>query len=264
MAEDFTSFAAPTNINMQGHVGTVEYGGGPSNRVVRFYTRSVRNAAKSNETGRPFFEDKVYVIVHPPGERLNIVDRPATHDDAKLWPVQWAQFQQSREQIPEGTPIDMLYPDRPSIASMLKAHGVHTVEQCSELSGPAIDNIGMGAQQYCNDASKYLQMAQKGVGANVLRKELEQRDQQIRGLEHTIQLLRQEIDSVRLNANTMDKAQLQGMIAQAMERPVHMPSKSFDADTAMINATHPTADIVREQQKKAETQRRRERKRLSV
>lgn len=153
-------FASHTGINWQGNVGVVEYGN-DRNMIAMFYVKSVLVPAKSNEHGRPYHEDQVFVRIHPPGERLNIVDRPVKDSDKRRWPIQWAQFQQNQEQHPEGTPVDLLYPAHPSVAATLRANGVFTIEQCAELSGPAIDSIGMGAQRYSNDAKKYLELANR-------------------------------------------------------------------------------------------------------
>src|SRR5258708_25769374 len=79
------------------------------NNVAMFYNKAVNNPAKSAEQGRPVYENRVFVRIAPPGERLNIVDRPLQENDKHRYPIQWAQFQQNREQLPEGTPIDLLY-----------------------------------------------------------------------------------------------------------------------------------------------------------
>src|SRR5438045_2741613 len=150
-------FLPASGIDWQGEVGLVKYGN--DQQVVIFYNNSVPNPQKSKEVGRPYNEDKVYIRMHPPGERLNIIDRPANSTDARRFPLQWSQFQQNKEQTVAGTPISLLYPEHPSIGANLRACGVHTIEQCGELSGSAIDQIGMGAQQHCNNAKKYLESA---------------------------------------------------------------------------------------------------------
>jgi len=210
MSDDF---ASPTGIDWNGKVGVVKYGSG-DNMVAMFYTRPQHNPAKSTAEGRPIYDDVTYVRIHPPGERLNIVDRPATRQDQQRYAIQWAQFSQNQQQIPEGTPIDLLYPNQPSVGAMLRASGVFTVEQCAELSGPAIDSIGMGAQRYSNDAQKYLQASAKGVKASVLKAELDERDSQIRTLTHTVEMLTAEVQQLRENAlNSVGMAQVQQLIA---------------------------------------------------
>src|SRR6188768_3334059 len=135
-----TGFASPTGIDWRGDIGIVQY---DKTMVVMFYNKAQHNPAKSAAAGRPQYDDVVYVRIHPPGERLNIVDRPADETHRRKYPVQWAQFQQQRQQIPEGTPIGLLFPETPSVEAALRATGIHTIEQCAELSAHAIENIGI-------------------------------------------------------------------------------------------------------------------------
>lgn len=251
-------FASHTGIRWQGNTGVVEYGGGDRNMVAIFYTKPLHNPAKSNEQGRPIYEDSVFVRIHPPGERLNIVDRPATTQDQRRFPAQWMQFKENREQIPEGTPIDLLYQDKPSVAAMLRAHGVHTIEQCAELSAPAIENIGMGAQQYCNDAAKYLKMSAKGVTASQFRAEMEEKDREIASLKHTIQLQAGQLEKLmQSQAASPTLEQVQQLLSGIQGRPLHpagapkQMAPQFDASTAQINANSPTTQISRQKRARA-------------
>ncbi len=244
MAEEATPFISPTGIEWQGNTGTVQYGGGDRSMVVMFYNKAIHHAGKSLEAGRPVFEDRVYVRIHPPGERLNIIDRPADPSHRQRWPQQWAQFQQQKQQTPDGTPIDMLYPDQPSVAAMLRANGVHTVEACAELSAHAIENIGMGTQRYVNDADRYLKAANKGVGGAQFRKELADRDQQIKILTGQVESLKAQVDKMlraRLDAPTL--ADLNRIHQQNMGRPGHVLGESFDPQMEQLNATHGSAAI---------------------
>lgn len=240
-----SDFNTHTNINWRGDVGVVEYGGGTKGQIAIFYHRAVHDPKKSLEAGRPVFVDQVYVRVAPPGERLNVVDRPATGSDAKNWPIQWAQFQQNNEQVPEGTPIDQLFADKPAVVATLRANNVFTVEQCAELSGNAIDNIGMGAQSWCNAAQKYMEQANKGVAIVHFRKEMEEKESQIRVLNQQIEMLKSEVHSLRENKKTdsLNLEEVQKLIANAMGRP-QMPvaggniGNNFDVSTAQINAVN--------------------------
>jgi hypothetical protein len=247
-----SDFASHTNINWQGNVGTVEYGGGDRTMVVMFYNRPVHSPAKSQEAGSPIYEDQIYVRIHPPGERLSIVDRPATDQDRRRWPMQWGQFKDNRKQVPEGTPIDLLYPEQPSVGAMMRASGVHTIEQCAELSGNAIETIGMGAQSYVNAAKKYLEAANKGVGASQMRHELEQRDSEIRTLKHQIDMLKQHLAKVEENnSQRVDLGTIQALLAQAQGRPQFPDQKQlpnqFDVQSAQINAVHTTKEVAQKQ-----------------
>lgn len=255
-------FQTHNGIKWDGHVGTVQYGGGDSSMVVMFYTRPVVNPAMSNEVGRPYFDDKVYVRIHPPGERLNIIDRLASASDKQRFPIQYQQFTQNAPQISNGTPIDLLFPASPAQGAALKASGVHTIEQCAKLSAHAIESIGMGAQQWCNDAQRYLEVADKGVKSSQLKAALDAKDREIHALNHKVDLLETELNSLRDTAmNAVSMKDVQQMIAQqggGGKRAVFAPGKqlspTFDAQTAQINGTHATRDLAKAKPKAKKAQ----------
>jgi hypothetical protein len=185
---------AIANINWNGHHGIVEYKSGDP--LVLFYTRSVHNPVKSAAAGTRIFEDHVYVKIQHPGDNLQVNDRPVRQDDKMRWPQQWAAFQANRSQIPDGTPIDLLFPNHPHVADNLRGLGVHTIEQCSNLSATAMDAIGMGAQDYVNAATDYLDMANKGVNFHNFKRQLEERDSKIRVLEGQLAQMQQTINTI--------------------------------------------------------------------
>lgn len=244
-------FINHTSIQKQGDWGgIVQYGPGDSGMVVMFYLHPVHNPAKSVEAGAPQFDDIVFVRIHPPGERLNIIDRRATDQDRRRFPMQWAAYQQNKPQTNNGTPIDMLFPAQPSIAAALKASGVHTIEQCSELSAHAIESIGMGCQTWVNDAVRYMEVANKGVKHSQLKALMEERDRENGHLKHKIELLEAELHLLReATANAVTAKDVQQMIAniggKQGQRPQFAPGRQqpFDAQTAQIAATHVTKDL---------------------
>jgi hypothetical protein len=262
---DMTEFSGHTDIAWQGNVGIARYGKEP---VVIFYNDSVPNPAKSREANRPVYEDQVFVKIYQPGEeRYNIVVKPATADVVRQWPRQWAAFQQNKTHIPDGTPVDLIYPEKPSIARTLKAHGVYTMEQLVDLSGAAIDNIGMGCQGWINEAEKFLKVAQKGVGLAQYRKEMEDLKSENRTLQHKIDLLTAEVERMRSQpagagalTPEMIIAAVQGLAGRpqhpggpAMVGPDHSRAAPYDAATAQINATSPSNELARQRRgKKAE------------
>lgn len=247
-----SDFYQHTNFNWKGSVGIAQDANDDSN-IVLFYYRPMHNPAKSKEAGAPIFEDTVYVRYHPPAEKYNINDRPATQEHTRRWPRQWAQFQQNKAQTNEGIPIDLLYPEKPAIAATLRASGVHTVEQLAKCEGTALDAIGMGAQQWITYARRFMEDANKGVKSSQLRIELEERDSQIRVLTQTVDQLKAEIARMQASgmgggAPQLTMEQVLAAVAQQMQRPEfppagNAPGKAFDVATAQINAVHPTHEI---------------------
>lgn len=225
------SFASHTAIDWKGHVGVVQYGD-DSRTIAMFYNRSVHNPIKSERAGTPIHDDVDYVRIHQPGERLNIIDRPVTQADKNRFPRQWADYVGNREQIPDGTPIDLLFPAHPNVGANLRGIGVHTIEQCAELSGHAMDVIGMGAQEYVNRAKEYLENANKGVGLHKLHKELDERDSKIRVLEAQIGSLKGQLDMLlssvqSANANPLAPRVIPPALATAVEAPANTAPHSY-------------------------------------
>jgi hypothetical protein len=201
MAE-MTTFKSPTNIRMApgGSHGLAEYGS-DDNLLVCFYNRPVNDSLRSVEEGRPIYKDVIHVRIQQPGEMLNIIDRPVVDNDKRRFLRQWTAFVHDRTQVPEGTPIDHLFPNHPAVAENLRGYGVYTVEQCSKLSASAIDTIGRGGQEYVNRANKYLEQATTGKSFHIIQKELDDEKQKNRIMEQQIAQLKSQVDALSMKFN---------------------------------------------------------------
>lgn len=236
MSGDFNA----TGVRWAGQgYGMVEFGRDDQMMVI-FYTRAVENEAKSREMGRKICEDRNFVKIFTPGERLNQVDRPVQDTDKQRWPRQWADFVHKRTQVPDGTPIDLLFPNHPAIAENLKAMGIYTIEQQANLSANGIDSIGLGGQEYVNKAKAYIKSSEKGLGFNKLQAELATRDQQIKILQGQVMAQKRQIDDM-----------MQKMLNPALHSnsPPWVPG--YDAQTERINATQVTNEIASQAKKRA-------------
>ncbi len=220
----------PTGIDWHGGggTGTVRWGE-DSNLLVMFYNRSVHVAT---EEGRPIHKDAIYVKIQHPGEILNVIDRPVNDDDKRRFQRQWSNFVHDRTQVPDGTPIDLLFPNHPAVADNLRGFGVFTVEQCEALSATAIDTIGRGAQEYKSRAARYLEMANKGQSFHMLQKQIESKDQEVRILQQTVNSLRSQLENLTIKLTDPVRASLQ---------PPHMAN--VDVQSERINANSPTREL---------------------
>jgi hypothetical protein len=262
---DFNDLPSPTGIDPR--TGMVRYGE-DRNMFVVFYQRSVEDPIASKQAGRRICKGGTYIKIQPPGERLTVIDRPVTEDDKRRWPSQWQHFERNHEgALVEGTPIDLLYPDHPEVADMLRGSAVHTIEQCAALSGLAIESIGMGAQEYVNRAKKYLEHSAKGVAFHQHSKDLAERDQKIRLLENSVRLLQDTVDKLQgmLNRSTspflnqavpmqtMDPRQPVTGAVQGVPIPGRNPDGLYDVQSMQIAASHPTNEIAqRKNQERSE------------
>lgn len=234
MSFEVTPFARPTGIEWSGAdraYGQVKFGD-DSQTVVLFYTKSVFNAAKSAEKGSRQYENQIWVRIHPPGEKLNIIDREVQDSDKNRYPAQWNAFLQQRTQIPEGTPIDLLFPNNPAIADNLRAFGVHTIQQCAKLSANALDTIGMGSQEYKNMANQYLENATSGNAFLQLRAENENLRQQIQIKDRQFADLKARMDDLEHRIKNPNVNSIQ---------PDWVPG--YDAQAERLNSNHPSQEM---------------------
>jgi len=206
-----------------------------TNVLVMFYNRSVEIPAKSAQLGRRYCENQIYVKIQHPGETNNIIDRPVRDEDKVRYASHWRAFVMNRTQVPEGTPIDLLFPNNPAFAENLRAMGIYTIEQCSELSAIAIENIGRGGQEAVNRAKQYLANAQKGVGFHEWKKKEEEWAAHTRRLENQIAELTSKLNAVLMKDREPEKHSLS---------PPFIPG--YDAQTERINANHITHDLAKQ------------------
>ena len=221
---EFTEFAPlrfdAAAIERQGW-GMANSGPTDDKLIVGFYRKSILNGAKSRAEGKPVYESRDYVKIQHPGETLNVVDRPAHDGDRQRWPQKWDQYQRGVTQIPEGVPLNQLFPDKPHIVDLMRGYNIHTVEQLENLSGDAISTVGMGCQEWVNAAKRYMERVNKGVNHHQFEKALSDRDQEIR-------LLKRQLEEVTALVRSQPR--------QAPTEPQFQPS--FDAQTSQINSVH--------------------------
>lgn len=208
-----------------------------SNLVVLFYVKSVVNEKLSMERNYPVNENVTFVKMHPPGERLNIIDRPAHQGDKNRFPEHWKKFVEKVEQVPEGAPVALLFPNNPATADMLVSLGIYTIEQLANLSAHAMDTVGMGSQEYKTRALAFLDSAKSGANFHKIQKALEESNSKNRVLEQKLALMQKQIDLLVAR----DRVDLQPDVP------------NYDGTADRINNTHPSKEMAAKRGRKAVT-----------
>ena len=169
-------------------------------KSVNFYQKAVHDPEESKRRGRPWSKSTTYVRIQEPGEK-DYVDRPVAEDDIakSYWPRQWEQFLRKQEQVPQGTPVECLFPESPEIAANLHSIAIHTIQQLAGLTAHGMQTVGMGAQQWQDRAKQFLAAANGGVGMHRLNAENEK-------LKNAVEVLQ--------NQNAMMKGQLDLLMAE--------------------------------------------------
>jgi hypothetical protein len=125
-----------------------------------------------------------------------------------------------------------LFPNHPAVADNLRGFGVFTIEQCDGLSANAMDTIGRGAQEYKSRANRYLEMANKGQSFHILQTKIDEKDQELRIMQQTVNSLKQQLESLTLRVTDPVRGSLQ---------PPQMAN--VDVQAERINANSPTREL---------------------
>lgn len=145
---------------------------GDDRLVVVFKMVPVKNEAKSEEAGRPIFDDVEHCEIRPPGSRDTKVhpatepSHKATEDDfsteeywvtyAERFPRQFRQFREQQSQTVSGTPLNQAKFMTPGKVSEMRALNIYTVEQLAEVDGQELKNLGAGGRDLKNRAQEYI------------------------------------------------------------------------------------------------------------
>lgn len=153
---------------------------------VEFYTDAVELKYRSEEEGRPIFEDRAHVRITVPGDQTNQIERVATEADKQKYPKAWERFQRSEAGAQTGTPLEQWPQITRSQLKEAKYFEVHTVEQMSQLSDSHITRLGMGFQELRSKAQAYLQAAAGTANATKEAAEKERMQREIDDLKAMI------------------------------------------------------------------------------
>lgn len=169
---------------------------GDKRLMVHFYKRPVHNQFKSNEEGRPIYDEKVYVRIIVPGDKHNIVDTPATREHTQVrFAEQYAKFMRNEEQVVSGTPLKIWPPLSITQVAELNALNITTVEQLATLP----DNLAqqfMGFNGLRVKAQLFLDAAKDGAASSKLIAELAERDTKINVMEANMAALTEQLNKL--------------------------------------------------------------------
>lgn len=132
---------------------------------VEFYIESVQRAFKSEEAGRPIFEDVEFIKILIPGDKNYSVEREANKADFDRFPLEYARFKNGMKEAEQaiGTPLSQWPAMSRSMAKEFNAMNVFTVEQLAGMSDQGKQAFGMGALEWSVKAKAYLDAAGGGA-----------------------------------------------------------------------------------------------------
>jgi hypothetical protein len=152
--------------------------------AVQFYYDAVQNEFKSNQEGRPIFDQVAMIRIFTPGSRDVFVTKVTQHYRDRF-PQQWQKFETSNEEAVDGTPLDQVTFLTVNQIAELKSVNCHTIEQLAGMSDTQAGKM-MGMNGLRVRAKTFLENARNEAPLLRLQAELDKRDIQIEDLRRQI------------------------------------------------------------------------------
>ena len=141
---------------------------GDENLLVKFFKNPRFNQAKSQEAGRPIYDEVDFIQIMQPGNKDSIIIQPATQMDKQRFSAHWARYEaRTSQDVYEGTPLTEWPGVTRSMAEELKFFNVHTVEQLASVSDSNGIKI-MGINLLKDKAKAFLEVSKENAGAETL------------------------------------------------------------------------------------------------
>jgi len=160
---------------------------------VKFEKRAVHMTFKSEQEGRPIYEDRDFVSIRNPGSMDNVV-REAREADKEKYATQWARYVANQEQVQDGTPIEEWPALTASQREELKYLKVCTVEAIAGLSDAQAQRLGAGYMSLREKAKAYLDNAKDSAAAQRLAADNEALRNELKDLRDVVAQLQAQVD----------------------------------------------------------------------
>jgi len=169
-----------------------------------FHAVQVQNNHKTALEKRPIFEERIFIKKLVPGDSTLVVDRPMRMQDMEDFPVEWARFEQKKEQKVTGTPIDAWMAISETQKAEFKALHIFTIDQFAQLADSAGNKI-MGFNELRSKARAFIDAAQDSQLMDKIRAETDE----------------------KLQAQEVEMAKLRAMIDELSAKKAGRPKKEM-------------------------------------
>lgn len=174
-----TADSALVDLSEAMHAGRVAEGDNKLN--VTFRLHPVKDEEETAKAGHPVFREVVFIRKVVPGDKNNIVDRPAYGEDYKRFARQYEAFRQGQAEGANGMPLAEWPQITRSEVETLAYFKVKTVEDLANLSDGAIAEVGP-IRHLVNKAQAFLSAAKEAAPAARLAEALKAKDAEMETL----------------------------------------------------------------------------------
>lgn len=128
-----------------------------------FFVEAVKNTFRSEQDGRPHYDDIEMVKLLIPGDKNSAPVKRVDDEDRARYPKQYAAFKAGIEAPTEGTPLAEWPPITKSQALELAHFNIKTVEHLAQVHDGQLQNLPMGSRSLREQAKAYLDIAVNGT-----------------------------------------------------------------------------------------------------
>jgi len=148
----------------------------------KFYYRPMQNDAKTEEAGRPIFDEVEFVEIIAAGNGTNIVRRPARPQDKARFRDAYIRFREGDNEQVVGTPLTEVTWISRSMVEELSYIKVRTLEQLAELNDQACTR-GPGLYELKRKAAAFIKKASDAAPFDAMHKENEELKERLSNME---------------------------------------------------------------------------------
>jgi hypothetical protein len=210
-----------------------------------FFLEPVKLGFRSEQEGRPIYEDREHVRIIIAGDNKTEVVREARDEDKERFSRAYQAFKQGAERVAQdGTPLKEWPEMTPAIIKELAHYNIYTVDALASLTDSQLQNIGPGGRVWRDKAQAFLTFA-KDVSlptrlvaeSDRLKGEIERRDTTISEMAREIERLKGALSAggAPINAPPTDALQAQiDRLAALVEQNASAPVNLVAADQAPV------------------------------
>ncbi len=147
--------------------------GAPDARLyVEFHLHPVENEDETAKQGRPIFEDREYIRVQAPGDRLLVSDKALTPALKAMYAQQYQAWKSGEDaDAAAGTPLSMWPGVTRAQVEELKFVRARTVEQLAGMTDGALATMGPGYMKVRQAARDFVEQSAGRAPLTALRAE---------------------------------------------------------------------------------------------
>lgn len=160
---------------------------GDEKLVAFFYSGVLQNETRTVEEGRPIFDDVECIKIIVPGDKNNVIDRPATKQDRLRFAKQYEGYKAGKTEDTQvgGTPLtEWPFLSRGQVEE-LKYLGIRTVENIAECRDDITSRVP-GMVSLKRNAQVWLGKAKNAAEAAKTTKLIEDQQAQIAALQEAV------------------------------------------------------------------------------